>query len=88
MHASGAVSLPTQHSVLTPEILDNKLQTLLHQLTRNIGSLAQELRGEISQIGEHTDALKTKCDELVQYVQALEEENAALKHPVSQMQLQ
>lgn len=44
--------------------------------------------GEIAQIGEHADALETKYDDLMQYVQALEEENSALKHTVSQLKLQ
>lgn len=34
------------------------------------------------------DTLETKFDDLIQYVQALEEENSTLKHGVSQLQLQ
>lgn len=53
-----------------------------------MGKLSHKLRGEITQIGECTDALVTKFDDLVQYVLALEEKNSALKHTVSQLQLQ
>lgn len=64
---------------LTPELLNEKLQTLLHQLICIIESeMGKILHGEITQIGECTDALETKCHDLVQYVQALEEENSAL----------
>lgn len=76
---------PPPQGVLTPDILDEK-QALLHQITRNIavevGKISQDLWGEITQIGEHTDALENTIVDLVQYVQVLEEENSALKHSV------
>lgn len=61
LHALSSASSSATHSVLTPEMLDEKLQFLLHQLTRNIslavGKISQELRGEIAYIGEQTDSL-------------------------------
>lgn len=63
-------------AVLTPELLDEKLQALLQQMTRNfaaeVGTLSQELRGEVVQIGEMTAAIGTKFDDLVKYVQELD----------------
>lgn len=85
---------PTQGSPapLTADILDTKLQSLLQAITHNIaqevGKLAKELRGEIDQLGDRTDTLENKLDELVQYVQVLEEDNAAIKHSVTQLQAQ
>lgn len=83
---------PSVQAILTPDILDEKLQNLLLQITRNIaagvGKISLELRGEITQIGERADALQNKFDEMVNYVQALEEENYTLKLSVSQLQLQ
>lgn len=78
--------------LVTVAVLNLKLQALLQDLPRNIakevGKIAHELRGEIDHLGEHTDTLETKLDGIVQYVHVLEEENAALKHTVSQIQLQ
>lgn len=72
--------------------MDEKLQALLHHLTCNmsqeVGKISQELRGEIDQLGERTDTLETKFDDFIQYVHALEKENSALKHTVSQHQSQ
>lgn len=80
---------PPCKSLLTPELLDEKLQVLLLQLTHNIsqevGKIPQELREEIDQIGERTDMLETKFYDMIQYVHAQEEENSSLKH--SQLQL-
>lgn len=77
--------------MLTPDMLYEKFQTLLLQLTCNIsqevGKLSQELRGEIDKIGECTDMLETKFDDMIEYVHVLEEDNSSLKHSVSQMQL-
>lgn len=77
---------------VTVEVLDVKLQTLLQDLTHNIirevGKIAHELKGEITQLGGRTDTLENKFDELVQYVHILEEDNAALKHTVSPIQIQ
>lgn len=74
------------------EVLDLKMQALLQSLTHNIakevGKLAHELRGEIDQLGECTDTLESKFDDMVQYVHVLEEENAILKNAVSQLQIQ
>lgn len=53
-----------------------------------MGKIFQELGGELAQIGERTEALETKFEDLVQYAHVLEEENVALKHTVSQLQLQ
>lgn len=54
-----------------------------------MGKIFQELWGrQITHIGERTDALENKFDDLVQYVQVLKEENSVLKHLVSQLQLQ
>lgn len=50
--------------------------------------MSLELRGEIDQLGESIHTLETKFDNIVQYVHLLEEENSALKHTVSQLQLQ
>lgn len=78
--------------VVTVAVLDLKLQSLLQDLTHNIarevGKIAHELRGEIDQLGEPTDPLKNKFDELTQNVHVLEEDNAAMRHTVSQLQLQ
>ena len=90
---AGYLSQPQSPAeAVTVTVLDLKLQTLLQDLTRNItkevGKLAQELRGEIDQLGERTATLETKFDETIQYMHALEEEYAYLKHTVSQIQLQ
>lgn len=73
-------------------MLDDKLHTLLQALThimaQEVGKLAKGLRGEITQLGERTDTLETKFNELVQYVQVLEEDNATIKHTVPQLQAQ
>lgn len=53
-----------------------------------MSKLATELTGEINQIGEHTDTLEYKMDEMVNYVQVIEEENHTLRQSVSQLQLQ
>lgn len=77
---------------VTVDVLDTKLQALLHNITHNItkevNKLAHELRGEIDQLGERTDHLETKFDDMVQYVHVLEEENAGLKNAVSLLQTQ
>lgn len=77
---------------LTAEVLDVKLQSLLQAITHNIahkvGKLAKELRGEIDQLGKSTDSLEYKFDEMVQYVQVLEEDNATIKNTVTQLQAQ
>lgn len=77
---------------LTPDNLDTKLQSLLQAITHNIvleaGKLAKELRVEIGQLGDRTDTLESKFDELVQYVQVLEDDNVAIKHSVTQLQAQ
>lgn len=39
-------------------------------------------------MGERTDTLENKFDELTQYVHVLEEDNATMKHTISQLQLQ
>lgn len=86
----------TPREILTPDILDAKLdaklQLLLQQITNNVSlevnKLATELRGEIDQIGERTDTLENKFDEMINYVQAIEEENHNLRLSVSQLQLQ
>lgn len=92
LHAPENACLPASQMMLTPEMLHEKLQLLLHQMTCNIAlevrKHSQELCGEITQIDECTDALKMKFDELVQCVQALEEEKSTLKHTISQLQLQ
>lgn len=88
------VPMPLQGSSppLTAEVLDTKLHSLLQAISHNIahemGKLAKELRGEIGQLGDRTDTLESKFDELVQYVQVLEEDNAAMKHSVTQLQAQ
>ena len=91
-HKQRPPELPTMSSPITVEVLDAKLQTLLHSLTQNItkevGKLAHELRGEIDQLGERTDTLESKFDNMVQYVHVIEEENANLKNLVSQLQIQ
>lgn len=60
---------PSQ-SILTPELLDIKLQALTHKLTKGIaqevGKIVRELRGEIDQLGECTATLETKFDETLQ----------------------
>lgn len=87
-------SLPPDHptDVVTVAVLDSKLNSLLHDLTHSIakevGKIAHKLRGEIDQIGEHTNTLENKFDELTQYVHVLEEDNSCLKHTISQLQLQ
>lgn len=53
-----------------------------------MGRISRELRGEIDQLGNHRATLETKFDETINYMQALEEENASLKHSVFQLQLQ
>lgn len=57
---------PAPQSVFTLELLDEKLQALLHQLTHTIfqavGNISQELRDEIDHLGESTDTLETKFD--------------------------
>lgn len=71
---------------LTAEILDASLQSLLQAITHNIAQeVGKELRGEIGQLGERNDTLESKFDELVQYVQVLEEDNAIMKHLVTQL---
>lgn len=42
-----------------------------------MGKIAHKLRGEVTHLGECTDTLENKFDELVQYVYVLEEDNAA-----------
>lgn len=83
---------PPAQAALTPDLLYEKLQNLLLQITHSmaveVGKIAAELRGEIAQIGECTGALKHKFDDVVNYVQVLEEENHSFKHSVSQLQLQ
>lgn len=78
--------------MVTVGVLDLKLHTLLQDLTHNITKemwkIAQELRGEINQLGERTDTLENTFGDLVHYVHVLEEDNVALKHTVSQIQLQ
>lgn len=78
--------------MVTVAVLDLKLQSLLQDLTHNIarevGKIPHELRGEIDQLGERTDTLENKFDKLTQYVHVLEEDNAAMRHTVSQLQLQ
>lgn len=63
---------PTAVTMVTVEVLDLKLQVLLQSLTPNIakevGKIAHELRGEIDQLGDHTDTLESKFDNTVQYV--------------------
>lgn len=95
MPGTPRINLLAQHSdtdeSVTVAVLDLKLQTLLQDLTRNIskvGKIAQELRGEIDQLGARTDTLENKFDKIVQYLHVLEEDNAILKHTVSQIQLQ
>lgn len=87
-----ATILSPSNMILTPDILDSKLQLLLQQITSNVSAevnkLAAELRGEITQIGDRTDTLENKFDEMVNYVQAIEEENHNLRLSVSQLQLQ
>lgn len=79
-------------AAITVGVLDAKLQSLLKDLTNNIarevGEIVHELRGEITYFGERTDTLENEFDELVQYVHVLEEDNATLKHTVSQIQIQ
>lgn len=90
--ASGPLAPSAPMSILTPELLDEKLQALLHHLThiisQAVGKNSQKLKGEIDQLGERTDNLETKFDDLVQYVHVLEEENSTLKHAVTQLQSQ
>lgn len=51
---------------VTVAVLELKLQALLQDLTRNIskevGNIAQELRGKIDQLGAHTDTLENKFE--------------------------
>ena len=90
------IGSPSPHEILTPDILDAKLdaklQLLLRQITSNVSAevnkLAAELRGEINQLGERTDTLENKFDEMINYVQAIEEENHNLRISVSQLQIQ
>lgn len=67
-HTRNANQRANPTEVVTVPVLDLKLQTLLQDLTRNIakevGKIAQELRGEIDQLGELTATLETKFDEL------------------------
>lgn len=83
---------PGSLTPLTAEVLDAKLNSLLENITHNIslkvGKIAQELREEIDHLGERTDTLETKFDELVQYVHVLEEDNVYLKHTVTQIHMQ
>ena len=78
--------------MVTVAVLDHKLQSLLqnltHNITKEVGKITQELRKEIDQLGERTDTLEIKFDELTQYVHVLEEDNAAMKNTLSQLQLQ
>ena len=89
---SPASTPPAMAAPVTETVLDQKLQALLQNLTNNIAKevnkLAHELRGEIDQLGERTDNLETKFDNMVQYVHALEDENATLKNAVTQLQIQ
>lgn len=50
--------------------------------------LDAKLDAKLNQIGERTDALEYKLDEMVNYVQAIEEENYNPRHTVSQLQVQ
>lgn len=87
---------PTSGASLPPlsvDVLDVKLQSLLQAITHNIAqevgkNLAKELRGEIGQLEERTDSLEYKFNEMVQYVQVLEEDNATIKNTVTQLQAQ
>lgn len=83
---------PDNSVTVTVAVLDSKLQSLLQDLTRNftvaVGKLAQELRGEIDQLGDRTDTLESKFDELVKYVHVLEEDNVTLKQSIFQVQSQ
>lgn len=86
------IPLAEPTSAATVKVLDMKLHDLLHDLTHDItkemGKISQELSCEVTHLGECTDTLETKFDELVQYDHVLEEDNAALKHTVSQFQMQ
>lgn len=57
------------HILLTPDLLDIKLQVLAQQLTRGIaqevGKISRELRGEIDQLGERTATLESEFDETI-----------------------
>lgn len=79
-------------ALVTVEVLDLRLQTLLQSLTNNIAKevskLAHEFRGEIDHLGERTDTLETKFDDMVQYVHVLEYENATLKNAMMQLLMQ
>lgn len=86
-------TLSTEMSVpITVDIRDSKLHALLQDLTSNVskemGKLAHELRGEFAHIGERTDVLESKFDDLIQCVHVLEEDNAGLKKSISQLQSQ
>lgn len=76
--------MPLHVPLLTVEVLDDRLQALLGNIIRSIstevGKIAQELGGEIAQLDELTDHLETKFNDLIQYIQVLEEENHSLKH--------
>ena len=54
--------------VVTVAVLDLKLQSLLqnltHNITKEVGKITQELRKEIDQLGQRTDTLENKFDEL------------------------
>lgn len=68
-HGFTPSQIPASQFFLTPKLLDEKLQTLLHRITHNIvqevGKISQELRGELDQLGEHSDVLETKFDYMV-----------------------
>lgn len=78
--------------MVTVGILDLNRHTLLqdlnHNINKEVGKITQELRGEINQFGKRTDTLEKNFYELVHYVHVLEKDNTALKHTVSQIQLQ
>lgn len=77
---------------LTVDILDAKLHTLLqnisHTIATEVGKIAQDLRGEIALVEERTDRLENKMDELINYVQVLEEDNHTLKQQITLLQSQ
>lgn len=56
-------------ALVTVEVLDLRLQALLQSLTHNlakeVGKLAHKLREEIDQLGERTDTLESKFDNMV-----------------------
>lgn len=76
---------------ITASVLDELhafLQNIPCSISVEVGIISQELRGEKALIGECTDHLETKFDDLVQYVHVLEEENLSSNLNVSQIQLQ